>query len=705
MKHLFHKIDNIRWRAFFRERRFKLFLLGVTLLKLLLMGLFSSDYEIKMFQPFVRLFFDHIGENPYELFSLLYGYEAFPYPPLMLGIESIGLAMSLLASEHWFLSHLLFKLPLLFFDYMGLWYLMRLYPRRQKYIGILYFASPIILYSTYMHGQLDVIPTTLFLGAIYYLLQKGRFSTIKFAVMVTLALLTKFHILAAVPLLFIFLEKKQAFSEAAFIFSSVLALGLVAILPFSGNAFWRSVLFNQEQSLLTQVYLSFVHLQLYLPILALAVIYFQAFMLRNINKDLLISFCGLLFAVFLALVPPMPGWYVWIVPYITTFFIHVDSNKYKNLIICGWVHFFYLLYFGTAHQTPWVDLYLMNAQGGEPLAWLKIDQAIYRNVVFTLLTGSLLYVIYALYHYGIASNLFYKRMGSPFAIGIAGDSGSGKSTLLTTLRHCFGERHILFIEGDGDHKWVRGAEMWRFYTHLNPKANYLYRQAKDIASLKEGNTISRVEYDHHTGTFTAERQIKPKQYILLSGLHAFYLPQMRQVLDLKIFMDTDENLRRYWKIQRDIESRGYSQEKILTQLEQRVPDTEKYITPQKAYADLVIRYFEENLTDGLTVFHPIALSLKFTLSSSINMEPMLTTMNEYGLQPEHEFSSNLNRQVILFRGQELDNGKIDFGIVMPRVIPHLEELSQEDFSRIDNREGVVAMMILLVISYKMQFDA
>ena len=80
-------------------------------------------------------------------------------------------------------------------------------------------------------------------------------------------------------------------------------------------------------------------------------------------------------------------------------------------------------------------------------------------------------------------------------------------------------------------------------------------------------------------------------------------------------------------------------------------------------------------------------------------------MNEYGLQPEHEFSSNLNRQVILFRGSILDNGKIDFGIVMPRVIPHLEELSQEEFSRIDNRAGVISMMILLVISYKMQLDA
>ena len=68
-----------------------------------------------------------------------------------------------------------------------------------------------------------------------------------------------------------------------------------------------------------------------------------------------------------------------------------------------------------------------------------------------------------------------------------------------------------------------------------------------------------------------------------------YLPQTRKYLDLKIYMDIDEQLRRYWKIQRDMKHRGYSEQKILQQVEERMQDAEKYIYPQRDYADMRIR--------------------------------------------------------------------------------------------------------------------
>ncbi len=70
-------------------------------------------------------------------------------------------------------------------------------------------------------------------------------------------------------------------------------------------------------------------------------------------------------------------------------------------------------------------------------------------------------------------------------IGIAGDSGAGKTRLLEKIEHLFGTgKDILFLEGDGDHRWERGDENWEQYTALDPQANYLYRQAENIKNLR-----------------------------------------------------------------------------------------------------------------------------------------------------------------------------------------------------------------------------
>lgn len=406
----------------------------------------------------------------------------------------------------------------------------------------------------------------------------------------------------------------------------------------------------------------------------------------------------MIFAVFLALLPPMPGWYIWIVPFITVFFIVGANNKYKNLYLYAFLNTLYLIYFLTAHSGNYVELYFQ----GKEISGLYVENANYVNTLFTLMTAALIYLIYEMYIYGIASNLFYRRRGQPFTIGIAGDSGTGKTTILKLFENCLGKKNILLLEGDGDHKWERNAENWQYYTHLNPKANYLYRQAKDIAALRSGNVIKRVDYDHKSGSFTKEHKIYPRKYVMLSGLHAFYLPQMRQVMDLKIFMDTDEALRRYWKIQRDTTKRGYSPQKILEQIEARTEDNEKYIHPQKKFADIIIHYFDENLVDCCNTAYRSVISLKFILSSSINLEPLVDFMHKNHIVMEYDFSPNLAQQVIIFKGESLDGTLLDFADAVYEIIPQAEEIISELMVVNNNREGIIQLMLLLVISYKMR---
>lgn len=129
------------------RNRFAVFIAVVTIFKLVLMANFTSDYTEKLFMPFVNNFLQHPLSNPYADFLQSKGYVAFPYPPLMLLVESLGgyicKAMGLTAA----MGSFVFKVSILIFDFMGMFFLMKLYPKRRKYIGVLYFASPIVMYA------------------------------------------------------------------------------------------------------------------------------------------------------------------------------------------------------------------------------------------------------------------------------------------------------------------------------------------------------------------------------------------------------------------------------------------------------------------------------------------------------------------------------------------------------------------------------
>ena len=108
---------------------------------------------------------------------------------------------------------------------------------------------------------------------------------------------------------------------------------ILGICPFLSEGFIQCVLLNREQNVLTQVYFQFASVRLYIPIAMVLVVYLLTYKLTFMNAELFMNLCSMVFAVFLAFCPPMPGWYVWIIPYVTLFFINVDQEKYKNITI------------------------------------------------------------------------------------------------------------------------------------------------------------------------------------------------------------------------------------------------------------------------------------------------------------------------------------------------------------------------------------
>ena len=181
-------------------------------------------------------------------------------------------------------------------------------------------------------------------------------------------------------------------------------------------------------------------------------------------------------------------------------------------------------------------------------------------------------------------------------IAIAGDSGSGKSRLSALLRPLFLFDKVLEYETDRYHRWERGHEQWKTTTHLHPDANYLEKLEDDTFRLKIGETILAVDYDHATGTFTPPQQITPSENILLCGLHTMYSKQLRNLSDLKIYVDTSDELKTAWKLHRDTTERHQSLDSVRAKILSRKADYETHVHPQRHHADIIIRFHGSSLT-------------------------------------------------------------------------------------------------------------
>jgi len=177
-------------------------------------------------------------------------------------------------------------------------------------------------------------------------------------------------------------------------------------------------------------------------------------------------------------------------------------------------------------------------------------------------------------------------------ISIAGDSGSGKTTLVNALELLLFDSSVT-LETDRYHKWERNSDMWNSYTQLHPEANYLEKMSEDVFRLKLGESIFSIDYDHSNGKFTEPKKIESKPFLLLCGLHTLYQENLRDISEIKIFLDTEFELKKEWKIKRDVEERKYPLDKVLRNIEIRQNDFNNYINPQKLYSDIIIEYKKE----------------------------------------------------------------------------------------------------------------
>ncbi|MGN0998924.1 MAG: uridine kinase [Faecousia sp.] len=182
-------------------------------------------------------------------------------------------------------------------------------------------------------------------------------------------------------------------------------------------------------------------------------------------------------------------------------------------------------------------------------------------------------------------------MGNTLVIGIAGGTGSGKTTLMKNLVSRFDDC-VTVLSHDNYYK-RRDDLSFEERCRINydePDALETSLMARHLELLRQGQAIDCPVYDFTQHNRSSETiRIAPKPVIIVEGILIFENPQLRDLMDIKIFVDTDADVRLCRRIKRDVNKRGRTLESVLQQYQQTVkPMHEKYVEPSKKYANLVV---------------------------------------------------------------------------------------------------------------------
>ncbi len=581
-------------RMFLHPVRNNTFFLFGLVLKLILSFFFASTYLSDLFSPFIKAAVQGNFFNIYKEY-LHVNPIAFPYPPVMLYIIALpSYFASLISNGSAAISSLdifLVRIPLLVAD-ISITFILIKWLRNTSNVLKWYWLNPVVIYISYIHGQLDIIPTAFLCISLYFLFLDKLWP---FVIFLALACATKFHVVITIPLLLIYLIKTKKISIVNLLKGGGAFILLLLLLNFPfilQSEYIKMVYQNEEQGKVFVSTLSiFSQYQIVLIPACYMIMLYLIISFNFINRDILLIFLALSFGMITFFIVPGQGWYMWNMPFLVYFIIRFQFKASTTFVILNIAYFIFFIIFPKS-DFPLVaqfinpqlresdNLYAFLSHHGVPVDMLV-------QLAFTFLQTALLLVCVSIFRIGILKIRGYKIYHHPYLIGICGDSGTGKSTLSASIQDLFGRINTLVVHGDDMHRWERGHQKWNEITHLNPQANWLHRDLAQLIDLKAGKKIFRQHYDHDTGKFTKKKPVKSNKVIIYEGLHSFYLKGASKIYDLKIFLKPSEALRRYWKVKRDTQMRGYSSEKVIEAIEKRMGDSMNHILNQEADSDII----------------------------------------------------------------------------------------------------------------------
>lgn len=184
-------------------------------------------------------------------------------------------------------------------------------------------------------------------------------------------------------------------------------------------------------------------------------------------------------------------------------------------------------------------------------------------------------------------------------IGIAGASGSGKTLVAQTIFDALGSKRVVMIQEDSYYKDLAHLPI-EDRTKINfdhPESFDHNLLAKHLKKLSNGEVIEHPVYDYTIHSRKNEtRKVGPHQIIIMEGILVLAVPEIRELMDIKIFIDTDPDICLIRRLERDINERGRSVDSVLKQYQDTVrPMYLQFVEPSKRYADIIVPHGGKNI--------------------------------------------------------------------------------------------------------------
>jgi uridine kinase len=183
-------------------------------------------------------------------------------------------------------------------------------------------------------------------------------------------------------------------------------------------------------------------------------------------------------------------------------------------------------------------------------------------------------------------------MSKRILIGIAGGSGSGKTLVARTIVRDLGSSRVVILDQDSYYRDLDDIPLaerdLRNFDHPDAFDNQLLRS--HVKDLLQGRTIQQPIYDYtRHARLKEQRTVGDHAVIVLEGILIFVDEELRDLMDIKVFIDADPDVRLLRRIERDIKERGRAIESILRQYQATVrPMHLQFVEPSKRYADLIV---------------------------------------------------------------------------------------------------------------------
>jgi phosphoribulokinase len=233
----------------------------------------------------------------------------------------------------------------------------------------------------------------------------------------------------------------------------------------------------------------------------------------------------------------------------------------------------------------------------------------------------------------------------PAMLAVAGNSAAGKTTLTSGLVEALDSHRCVSISSDDYLRFDRDERKDKPFTPLHPDCSYIEILEQHMQLLATGQSVLKPVYDHATGRRVRPELVEPADFVIVHGVLPLHSKLARACFDVTVFLDTPEDVRRDWRMKRDTSVRGYVADQVAAEIEASEAEYAQFVQPQRAYADIVVRFAPIHGRDDAA---DTPLSAEVIMRPSIG-QPDLTDI----LQPD------LTRTVHLRLARDTDGRPVD----------------------------------------------